>query len=128
MRILESVIYAENLAVARDFYANTLGLEVISYDETRSLFLRLEDSVFIVFKASQTIIPDRQVPAHGATGTCHAAFAAGDAEIENWKRRLTETGVEIIKEIEWQSGDKSIYFCDPAGNVLEFATPSLWDL
>ncbi len=128
MRILETVLYAEDLSLARDFYVGVLGLEVMSFDETRSLFLRLADSVFIVFKASQTIIPDRQVPAHGAVGICHAAFAASDQEVEDWKAKLPSAGVPIIKEIDWPNGAKSIYFCDPAGNVLEFVTPRLWGL
>ncbi|MEQ1822093.1 MAG: VOC family protein [Fimbriimonadaceae bacterium] len=121
MRILETIVYAENLAAAKDFYEKTLGLEVISYDQTRSLFLKLQDSVFIVFKASQTVVPDREVPAHGAAGVCHAAFGATEAELEEWKAR-----VEVIKEISWANGARSIYFLDPAGNVLEFATPKLW--
>lgn len=126
MQILESVLYAEDLDAARDFYEPVLGLEEISFDPSRSLFLKLEESVLIIFKASKTIIPDSIVPPHGTTGPGHLAFAATTGEIQDWRNKLGEAGIEIIKEISWPNGAESIYFKDPAGNILEFATRDLW--
>lgn len=128
MRILESVLYAEDLAAARAFYVGVLGLAEISFDAERDLFLRCENGVLIVFKASKTRVADAGVPAHGAVGAGHLAFAASDEEIEAWRGRLSDAGVPIVKEIEWPDGATSIYFKDPAGNILEFATPRLWGL
>lgn len=126
MNILESVLYAEDLVAARAFYTKTLGLEEISFDPDRDLFLRLETSVLIVFKASKTVIDEGFVPPHGTVGKGHLAFKATHEEIESWKTKLVEQGVPITKEITWKNGARSIYFDDPAGNVLEFATPDLW--
>lgn len=123
MKILETILYAEDLGAAHTFYTEVLGLEVISFDPGRSLFLRLEGTVLIIFKPSRTIIHDSIVPPHGATGIGHAAFAATRVEIDGWRNKLGEA---ITKEITWQNGAKSIYFDDPAGNVLEFATRDLW--
>ncbi|MBS1700977.1 MAG: VOC family protein [Armatimonadetes bacterium] len=128
MRILESVLYAEDLVAAREFYVGLLGLEEVSFDADRDLFLRVGDGMLILFKASRTVIHDSGVPPHGTTGAGHLAFAATPEEIEIWRARLEENGVEIIQSIDWKNGAKSIYFRDPAGNVLEFATPSLWGL
>lgn len=126
MRILETILYAEDLEAARSFYVGLLGLEEIIFDPERDLFLKLDGSVLIIFKASRTVIADSGVPPHGTTGIGHAAFAANEPEIEVWKARLESSNVPIIEEIRWKNGAKSIYFCDPAGNVLEFATPNLW--
>lgn len=126
MRILETVLYAENLAEAYDFYTKVLQLPVISYDPDRDLFLRLEGSVLIVFKASRTQIPDSGVPPHGTTGIGHAAFAVTSEELATWEERLIARGVPIVQKITWANGANSIYFRDPGGNVLEFATPNLW--
>lgn len=126
MRILETILYAEDLEAARSFYVGLLGLEEIIFDPERDLFLKLDGSVLIIFKASRTVIADSGVPPHGTTGIGHAAFAATEPEIEAWKERLESSNVPIIEEIRWKNGAKSIYFCDPAGNVLEFATPNLW--
>lgn len=126
MKVLESVLYAEELVAARAFYVGLIGLEEISFDVERDLFMKAEGSAVIVFKASKTLIPDAGVPPHGTTGPGHLAFAASHSEIEGWKSRLADASVEITKEITWKNGARSIYFNDPAGNVLEFATPDLW--
>ncbi len=126
MRILETILYAEDLVAAQRFYTDVLGLEVISFDPNRDLFLRLEDSVLILFKASKTIVNDAGVPPHGMTGIGHVAFRANADELESWKDKLEAVGVPIIQERTWGNGSRSIYFNDPAGNVLEFAEPHLW--
>ncbi|MCB0825414.1 MAG: VOC family protein [Armatimonadetes bacterium] len=126
MKILETVLYGENLAECLDFYSGILGLEVISYDEARDIFLKLDDSVLIIFKASKTLIPDAGVPPHGTTGQGHIAFRASHEELDAWEKKLNATGIKIIQSITWKNGAKSIYFNDPAGNILEFATPDLW--
>jgi catechol 2,3-dioxygenase-like lactoylglutathione lyase family enzyme len=126
MKILETVLYAEDLEKSREFYGDVLGLEVISFDPARDLFLRLDGSVLIIFKASKTVIADSGVPPHGTTGIGHAAFQATETELSEWKTKLEQHGVQITKEIMWRNGAKSIYFNDPADNVLEFATPNLW--
>jgi hypothetical protein len=51
MRVLESVLYAEDLVAARQFYVDILALEEIMFDENRDLFLRCEGSVVILFTA-----------------------------------------------------------------------------
>lgn len=126
MHVLESVLYAEDLDAAREFYENILGLPEISFDPERQLFLRCEGSVLILFKASKTRIADAAVPTHGTDGNGHLAFSASEEELHTWKACLTSNGVAIVKEIDWANGARSIYFNDPAGNVLEFATPNLW--
>ena len=126
MRVLETVLYGEDLIAARDFYVNLLGLEPIVFNPDRHLFLKCQDSVLIIFRSSKTLIPDADVPPHGTTGAGHIAFEATRNEMEEWRLRLEAANVAIIKEIDWQNGAKSIYFNDPAGNVLEFVTRDLW--
>ena len=126
MRVLESVLYSEDLVAARNFYVNILGLEEIMFDVDRDLFLRCEGSVLIIFKASRTKIQDSDVPAHGTVGAGHLAFASSKEGIEMWRKKLSNNKVEIIEAITWKNGAESIYFKDPAGNILEFATPNLW--
>jgi len=128
MKILETCLYFEDLVAAHEFYHGILGLEVISFDPERDLFLRCDGSILIVFKASKTLIADSNVPPHGTTGPGHIAFSASEDEIELWKTLLVNASVPVDKEINWKNGAKSIYFRDPAGNILEFATPRLWGL
>ena len=128
MKVLETVLYAEDLVAARSFYIDILGLEEISFDHERDLFMRCDGSVLIIFKASRTKIHDSIVPPHGTIGAGHLAFSATEDEIEVWRTKLKAKSIEIIDEILWKNGAHSIYFKDPAGNILEFATPSLWGI
>lgn len=126
MRVLETCLYAENLPECRRFYVELLGLTEVSYDENRDLFLRLENSMLIVFKASKTLVPDAGVPPHGCTGPGHVAFTADAPQQAEWLETFRASGVPILMEKKWSNGATSLYVSDPAGNVVEFADPRLW--
>ncbi len=131
MRILESALYAENLAEAARFYEEVMGLRRIAAVEGRHVFFRVGEGVLLLFRPSATReppAPDARlpVPPHGCSGPGHLCFAAPAAEIERWRARLVEAGVEIEADFEWPQGGRSIYVRDPAGNSIEFAEPRIW--
>jgi catechol 2,3-dioxygenase-like lactoylglutathione lyase family enzyme len=66
------------------------------------------------------------LPAHGARGPGHIAWLVTDDELAAWRERLRTVGVAIENEHTWPSGGRSLYFRDPAGNSLEFATARVW--
>jgi hypothetical protein len=39
---------------------------------------------------------------------------------------LTAKGIVIEKEVSWPRGGRSLYFREPAGNVVELVTPGVW--
>ena len=41
-------------------------------------------------------------------------------------KQLREVGIRIELEMDWKEGGRSIYFRDPAGNVVELAPATLW--
>lgn len=130
-RILETCLYVTDLTAAEAFYTGVLGLRVITKQPGRHLFLRCGDrSVLLLFNPDETIKPEPLlgVPTHGSHGQGHAAFAMTESEIPQWREHLTARGVAIEKELSWPTGGHSIYFRDPSGNSLEFATPRLWNL
>jgi catechol 2,3-dioxygenase-like lactoylglutathione lyase family enzyme len=55
------------------------------------------------------------------------AFLAAPGEYDAWKERLADRGVTVIDEIAWDSGVRSCYFTDPAGNLLEIAERDHWN-
>jgi catechol 2,3-dioxygenase-like lactoylglutathione lyase family enzyme len=123
--ILETSLYADDLEAAERFYADVLGLEIISCVPGRHVFFRCGDRVFLVFNPARTLEGGR-IPPHGTSGPGHAAFAVTDAELAEWRARLTAHGVEVEMEVEWPGGGHSLYFRDPAGNSLELGTPAIW--
>lgn len=130
--ILETVLYAKDLAATEIFYRDVLGLDPFVSVAGRHLFYRCGDQVLLIFNPVATKIapaPDAlPVPPHGAEGPGHICFRAAAAEIDAWVARLRAKGVVIEADFEWPAGGRSIYFRDPAGNCLEFAEPRIWKL
>jgi catechol 2,3-dioxygenase-like lactoylglutathione lyase family enzyme len=131
VRILETVLYAEDLDAAEDFYTRVLGLEVYAKSPGRQVFFKIAGQMLLIFNPEATAIPPKPdaklpVPPHGAQGEGHVCFCASGDEIERWKARLEAVSVAIEADFRWPSGGRSIYFRDPAGNCLEFAEPNIW--
>lgn len=126
-RVLETILYVDDLDAAERFYGGVLGLELDSRKDGLFVFFRCGDGMLLLFepKAAST---GRSVPAHGATGPGHACFAVAEDDLETWKARLAAAGVAIEQEVAWPRGGRSFYFRDPAGNSLELATPKIWGL
>lgn len=130
--VLETVLYVDDLEVARRFYADVLGLEPFTTIEGRHMFYRCGNQVLLLFNAEATRVPAEGaaivVPTHGAVGDGHLCFRANADEIAQWREHLVDQGVEIEADFEWPQGGRSIYFRDPSGNSLEFAEPRIWGL
>ncbi len=127
-RILETVLYAADIDAARDFYAGVLGLVVHSYVADRFVFFRVGPGMLLIFNPWRSIAQNGSdaAPMHGATGPGHVAFGINPTEISDAVALLASHGIAIERRIDWPGGGHSIYFRDPAGNSLEFATESVW--
>jgi len=126
-RVLETILYVDDLTAAERFYGEILGLELDSRKDGLFVFFKCGPGMLLLFepKAAST---GRSVPAHGAHGPGHACFAVAEADLDGWRRRLESAGVAIEQEMTWPRGGRSFYFRDPAGNSLELATPRIWGL
>ncbi len=79
--VLETVVYAHDLAAAERFYTRVLGLAVHSRETGRHVFFRCGRGMFLVFdpRATATSTSGLDVPNHGAEGPGHMAFACRPA-------------------------------------------------
>ena len=125
-QLSEAALYTSDLAAAKRFYHEVLGLEIVSSFDGRGMSFRCGATVLLVFDPARTRVADAGVPTHGATGEGHIAFVIEESEIEPWRKRLKASGVAIESEVEWPEGERSLYFRDPAGNSVELAPPTLW--
>jgi len=124
-RIFETVLYAEDLTAAERFYQEAVGLEVIRRCDLFVVF-RCGGGVLLIFDPHKSGVPGREVPSHGTSGAGHVAFGARPEDLPAWREQLRQAGVPIEREVDWGGGSISIYFRDPAGNVVELAPPTLW--
>ncbi|MEM7023544.1 MAG: VOC family protein [Pseudomonadota bacterium] len=108
-RVLETVLYVDDLDAAERFYGEILGLELDSKKAGVFVFFRCGDSMLLLFEP-QAASTARAVPAHGTTGAGHACFAVPEIALDTWRQRLDEAGVAIEREVEWPRGGSSFYF------------------
>src|SRR5919205_3795855 len=112
-RILETILYVDDLEAAERFYGGPLGLELDSRKPGVFAFFRVGAGLLLLFEP-RAARQARGVPAHGAEGPGHACFAVAEAELDAWKARLAAAGITIEHEQEWPRGGRSFYFRDPA--------------
>ena len=126
--VLETAIYVDDLQAAEAFYGTTLSLPVVGKEPSHHVFFQVgEANVLLAFRAEATLKGD-QLPPHGATGPGHFALGIAAEAFDAWQKLLHGHGVTIEKEVEWPRGGKSLYFRDPAGNLVELVTPGVWGL
>jgi catechol-2,3-dioxygenase len=123
-RVLETGIYVKDLKRARRFYESVLGLELVSEEKGRHVFLKAGKSMLLLFRAERTL-EESKLPPHGAAGSQHFALQVREEDFDSWKVRLKEKGVEVEKEFNW-GVSRSLYFRDPDGNLVELITPGNW--
>ena len=126
-RILETSLYAGDLDQAEAFYKSVLGLDLFAKEAGRHLFFKFGDQMLLIFNPAKTI-EESEVAPHGTRGPGHVAFAVPLSELDQWKSRLREKGIQIEKDVAWPKGGRSLYFRDPAGNCLELASPLVWGM
>jgi len=124
-RILETVLYAVDLAATEKFYSDVLELPLLTKEPGRSLVYSVGVDTLLIFYAPESL-KKTNLPPHGTNGPGHIAFEIDENEYEVWKNYLAEKKVIIEKEVTWKSSARSLYFHDPSGNVLEIATPGVW--
>ena len=132
LSILETVLYAHDLAAIEDFYRRVLGLEPFAVVPGRHVFYRCGDQMLLIFNPSATRKPPAPgalpVPPHGMDGQGHVCFRVSAEDLAAWQSKLAALGIEIEAAFEWPKGGRSIYFRDPAGNCLEFAEARIWGI
>jgi catechol 2,3-dioxygenase-like lactoylglutathione lyase family enzyme len=112
------------------FYVNRLGLDLVSEEEGRHVFLKAGKSMLLIFNPENTRLADNSIfPVHGAItppSSIHFALEIEQVDYEAAKNILIQNKIPMEKEMSWNAGGKSIYFRDPAGNLVEIVTKGQW--
>jgi catechol 2,3-dioxygenase-like lactoylglutathione lyase family enzyme len=130
-KIVETSIYSSDLERMKEFYVDKLGLEFVSEQSGRHVFLKTDKNMLLIFDPSVTTT--EKETNHGAStppSMVHIAFEIEIEDYEKAKRLLGENEINVEKEIIWENSIKSrsIYFRDPPGNLLEFITRNHWNV
>ena len=114
-KVIETCIYSSNLESMKKFYVE--------------IFLKAGKSMLLIFDPSRTSVNNDGLPIHGAMtppSSIHFAMEIEEQEYQPCKKHLGGNGVAIQKEVNWDGKTKSLYFRDPAGNLVELITSGGW--
>lgn len=124
-RLGHILIAVRDLEKAKDFYTRILGFHVLEQDpEHGGLFLSIGEygNTLDIFPCAN---PDAdagdraEIGRMSGLGVRHTAFAvATEADLREAHKALIREGVKIHKALDHES-QKSVYFHDPDGNLLE---------
>lgn len=128
--VLETALYVDDMARARDFYERVMGLSALVMDERLSAYDVGGRSVLLLFQRGTTLetvhMPGGTIPPHDGHGPLHIAFAIAADQLVGWEARLAEAGIAVEGRTDWPRGGHSLYVRDPDGHLVELATPGLW--
>lgn len=129
--MLETGVCVDNLELSSCFYKDVLGLQTVLEIDRLHAFGLAPGEVLLLFdrELSQhdAASPIGLVPGHRTDGRAHFCFRITQDQYDPWKAHLERQGVPVTSEVHWPAGGRSFYFNDPEGNVLEMATPGLWE-
>ena len=130
-KIVETSIYSSDLEKMKEFYVDKLGLQLVSEQKGRHVFLKTDKNMLLIFNPGVTAVEKETV--HGAPtppSIIHVAFEIETDEYEEARDLLEKNNIQIEKEVVWENDIKSrsIYFRDPAGNLVEFITRNFWQV
>jgi len=128
-KIVETSIYSSHLEKMKEFYVDKIGLELVSEQKGRHVFLKTDKNMLLIFNHGVTAA--EKETSHGAPtppSMVHVAFEIESDEYEEARDLLEKNNIQIEKEIAWKNDIKSrsIYFRDPSGNLVEFITRNYW--
>ncbi len=128
--IAESALYTNDLDASRRFFTDILKLEPVLESDTLVAFDAGTAQVLLVFLRGpcrdDKPLPGGTIPGHQGDGPAHMAFHVSMHDYDAWKAAFAAQGIAILSEVDFAGGGRSLYFHDPAGNVLELATPGHW--
>ena len=135
--LVETALFVEDLSRACDFYEHVLGLVKIKASDTGCVF-RVDDQRYLLIflrsaahtpskTASGDVLPPCALPQHDGRGPGHIAFGISKDAVDSWRAHLAKHNVDLLREINWESGAHSLYFRDPDGHMIELATPGIWE-
>ena len=128
--VLETSLYARDLKRTAAFYRDLFGFKALVDLPRLVAFEIAQRSVLLVFQAGATeqdvVDPGGTIPGHDGRGRLHLAFSIRADDLDAWRERLAERGVDIVGEYRWPRGGTSLYMRDPDGALVELATPGLW--
>lgn len=130
--VVETCVFSSDLPRSVHFYKDQLGLRLLQSMDRLCAFADGEHQLLLIFLYGGSVerveMPGGIIPPHDGSGQSHFAFAIAKQDVPAWKEQLAAKGIAIESEVHWDLGGHSIYFRDPDQNLVELATPGIWEV
>ena len=111
--LAELTLEVHDLDAAERFYCDALGLRLLSRGGDRT-WLAVGDATRLGLWS-----PGRKEFGDRGGRHVHFALTVAPRQLDQLAVRLRALGVAVRGPVEHEGGDRSVYFEDPAGNVVE---------
>lgn len=128
-KVVETRIYSSDMDSMKKFYIGLLGLPLVQEEKNKLIFLKAGKSMLLIFDRVGTNVDNDRLPSNGAQtppASVHFAMEIEERDYQRWKEVLAKNNVAVEKEVDWKGRAKSLYFRDPAGNLVELITLGEW--
>lgn len=131
--VLETALYVKDRTRSQQFYESVLGFRVLLDDGNRLTGMAVGGSnqVLLLFEEGRSTsgeeTPGGFIPPHDGHGPVHLAFAIDAASLDDWTEHLRAHGVPVESVVHPPGGGTSMYFRDPDDNLVELASPGIWE-
>ncbi len=109
--LLETSVYARDLRRTAAFYRDLFGFRTLVDSPRLVAFDVAARSVLLVFQAGSTeddVVDARgRIPGHDGRGRLHLALSIASEDLDAWRNRLVERGVEVVGEYRWPRGERA---------------------
>jgi catechol 2,3-dioxygenase len=111
---------AADQEASKRFYRDVLGFRIAEEDPDHGgVFMTLGENFHTLDIGQHPSPGDAQRPQRGQIGLAHIAFqVASYGALRDAYRHLLESGIEIMRAAN-HVNQRSVYFADPDGNILE---------
>jgi catechol-2,3-dioxygenase len=111
--LAELTLETDELQQMERFYNRALGLEVLSRESDRVWLVINQRSRLGLWSPGCKEFGDR------GGRHVHFAFSVSSGRLDRLAERLADQGASVRGPVRHPGGDRSIYFQDPAGNLVE---------
>jgi catechol-2,3-dioxygenase len=111
--LAELTLETDRMHAMERFYCDVLGMQVLSRQDDR-VWLAIGRTTRLGLWSPGTKEFEDQGGRH-----VHFAFSTAVGQVQEMAEELRASGVEVRGPVEQPGGDRSIYFKDPVGNMVE---------